>query len=91
MFAAIAHGLRQNHQRPMFLEGRLRFRVVMRKREWRPRKVFWRGLNIHSLDGYDVRGQFSRWFRDHLSQDRVLQKAEMKLATVPFRRLARKV
>jgi len=71
-----------------FLEGRLRSRGH-EEAGVAPTASFLARLNIHSLDGYDVRGQVIALVRDHLKPGEFYKKRD-EVGDGAFRRLARK-
>jgi tRNA nucleotidyltransferase (CCA-adding enzyme) len=71
-----------------FLEGRLRSRGH-EEAGVAPTESFLARLNIHSLDGYDVRGQVIALVRDHLKPGEFYKKRD-EVGDGAFRRLARK-
>jgi len=71
-----------------FLEGRLRSRGH-EEAGVAPTESFLVRLNIHSLDGYDVRGQVIALVRDHLKPGEFYKKKD-EVGDGAFRRLARK-
>jgi tRNA nucleotidyltransferase (CCA-adding enzyme) len=71
-----------------FLEGRLRSRGH-EEAGVAPTESFLARLNIHSLDGYDVRGQVIALVRDHLKPGEFYKKRD-EVSDGAFRRLSRK-
>jgi len=71
-----------------FLEGRLRSRGH-EEAGVEPTLTFLDRLNIHTLDGYDVRAQVVALVRDHLKPGEFFKKKE-EVGDGAFRRLARK-
>jgi tRNA nucleotidyltransferase (CCA-adding enzyme) len=87
MLAALAH----DFGKPVtteFLEGRLRSRGH-EEAGVRPTEKFLDSLNIHTLDGYDVRGQVIALVREHLKPGEFYKKRD-EVGDGAFRRLARK-
>jgi len=87
MLAALAHDFGKPATTE-FLEGRLRSREheeagVM------PTESFLDRLNVHTIDGYDVRAQVIALVRDHLKPGEFFKKRE-EVGDGAFRRLARK-
>lgn len=87
MLAAIAHDFGKPPTTE-FLEGRLRSRGH-EEAGVAPTEGFLARLNIHSLDGYDVRGQVLALVRDHLKPGEFFKKRN-EVGDGAFRRLARK-
>jgi len=87
MLAAIAHDFGKPPTTE-FLEGRLRSRGH-EEAGVAPTESFLARLNIHSLDGYDVRGQVLALVRDHLKPGEFFKKRN-EVGDGAFRRLARK-
>ncbi len=87
MLAALCHDFGKPAT-TAFIEGRLRSRgheeagVV-------PTESFLERLNIHTLDGYDVRAQVVALVRDHLKPGELYRKRD-EIGDGAFRRLARK-
>jgi tRNA nucleotidyltransferase (CCA-adding enzyme) len=71
-----------------FLEGRLRSRGH-EEAGVEPTQTFLDRLNIHTMDGYDVRGQVIALVRDHLKPGEFFKKKD-EVGDGAFRRLARK-
>lgn len=71
-----------------FLEGRLRSRGH-EEAGVEPTLIFLDRLNIHTLDGYDVRAQVVALVRDHLKPGEFFKKKD-EVGDGAFRRLARK-
>lgn len=87
MLAAVAH----DYGKPAtteFVDGRLRSRGH-EEAGAAPTESFLNRLNIHTLDGYDVRGQVLALVRDHLKPGEFFKKRE-EVGDGAFRRLARK-
>ena len=61
----------------------------MKKQVYRQRVSFLNRLNIHTLDGYDVRAQVIALVRDHLKPGEFFKK-QNEVGDGAFRRLARK-
>ncbi len=87
MLAAIAHDFGKPATTE-FLEGRLRSRGH-EEAGVAPTESFLARLNIHSLDGYDVRGQVVALVRDHLKPGEFFKRKD-EVGDGAFRRLARK-
>ncbi len=87
MLAAIAHDFGKPATTE-FLEGRLRSRGH-EEAGVAPTESFLARLNIHSLDGYEVRGQVIALVRDHLKPGEFFKKQD-EVGDGAFRRLARK-
>ncbi len=87
MLAAIAHDFGKPSTTE-FIEGRLRSRGH-EEAGVLPTKKFLDRLNIHTLDGYDVRAQVLALVRDHLKPGEFFKKRE-EVGDGAFRRLARK-
>jgi len=87
MLAAIAHDFGKPATTE-FLEGRWRSRGH-EEAGVAPAKTFLDRLNIHTLDGYDVRAQVLALVRDHLKPGEFFKKRE-EVGDGAFRRLARK-
>ena len=88
MLAALAH----DFGKPMtteFLDGRIRSREH-EEEGVAPTESFLDRLNIHTLDGYDVRRQVIAIVRDHLKPGEFFKK-RLEVSVGAFRRLARKV
>ena len=87
MLAAVAHDFGKPATTE-FLEGRLRSRGH-EEAGVAPTESFLARLRIHSLDGYDVRGQVVALVRDHLKPGEFFKK-QNEVGDGAFRRLARK-
>jgi len=87
MLAALAHDFGKPATTE-FVDGRLRSRGH-EEAGVAPTKSFLDRLNIHTLDGYDVRGQVIALVRDHLKPGEFFKKRE-EVGDGAFRRLARK-
>jgi len=87
MLAAIAHDFGKPATTE-FIEGRLRSRGH-EEAGIAPAASFLDRLNIHTLDGYDVRAQVIALVRDHLKPGEFFKKRE-EVGDGAFRRLARK-
>jgi len=87
MLAAVAHDFGKPSTTE-FLEGRWRSRGH-EEAGVSPTEKFLNRLNIHSLDGYDVRGQVIALVRDHLKPGEFFKKKD-EVGDGAFRRLARK-
>ncbi len=87
MLAAIAHDFGKPSTTE-FLEGRLRSRGH-EEAGVAPTASFLDRLNIHTLDGYDVRDQVIALVRDHLKPGAFFKKQD-EVGDGAFRRLARK-
>jgi tRNA nucleotidyltransferase (CCA-adding enzyme) len=87
MLAALAHDFGKPATTE-FLEGRWRSRGH-EEAGVGPAKSFLDRLNIHTLDGYDVRAQVIALVRDHLKPGEFFKKRE-EVGDGAFRRLARK-
>jgi tRNA nucleotidyltransferase (CCA-adding enzyme) len=87
MLAAVAHDFGKPATTE-FLEGRLRSRGH-EEAGVAPTENFLVRLKIHSLDGYDVRGQVIALVRDHLKPGEFFKK-QNEVGDGAFRRLARK-
>ena len=87
MLAALAHDFGKPATTEL-LEGRLRSRGH-EEAGVAPTASFLDRLNIHTLDGYDVRGQVIALVRDHLKPGEFFKKKE-EVGDGAFRRLARK-
>ena len=88
MLAAVAHDFGKPATTE-FIEGRLRSRGH-EEAGIEPATSFLDCLNVHTLDGYDVRGQVIALVRDHLKPGEFFKKRE-EVGDGAFRRLARKV
>lgn len=87
MLAAIAHDFGKPSTTE-FIEGRLRSRGH-EEAGIAPAASFLDRLNIHTLDGYDVRAQVIALVRDHLKPGEFFKKRD-EVGDGAFRRLARK-
>jgi len=87
MLAAVAHDFGKPATTE-FVDGRLRSRGH-EEAGVAPTESFLDRLNIHTLDGYDVRGQVIALVRDHLKPGEFFKKRE-EVGDGAFRRLARK-
>lgn len=87
MLAALAHDFGKPATTE-FVEGRLRSRGH-EEAGVRPTEDFLDRLNIHTLDGFDVRGQVIALVRDHLKPGEFFKKQD-QVGDGAFRRLARK-
>ena len=87
MLAALAHDFGKPATTE-FLEGRLRSREH-EEAGVAPTESFLDRLNVHTIDGYDVRGQVIALVRDHLKPGEFFKKRE-EVGDGAFRRLARK-
>ena len=87
MLAAIAHDFGKPATTE-FVEGRLRSRGH-EEAGVEPAASFLNRLNIHTLDGYDVRAQVIALVRDHLKPGEFFKK-QAEVGDGAFRRLARK-
>lgn len=87
MLAALAHDFGKPGTTE-FVEGRIRSRGH-EEAGVAPTKSFLDRLNIHTLDGYDVRSQVLALVRDHLKPGEFFKKRE-EVGDGAFRRLARK-
>jgi tRNA nucleotidyltransferase (CCA-adding enzyme) len=87
MLAAVAHDFGKPATTE-FLEGRWRSRGH-EEAGVLPTKKFLDRLNIHTLDGYDVRAQVVALVRDHLKPGEFFKKRD-EVGDGAFRRLARK-
>lgn len=88
MLAAVAHDFGKPATTE-FIEGRLRSRGH-EEAGIEPATSFLDRLNVHTLEGYDVRGQVIALVRDHLKPGEFFKKRE-EVGDGAFRRLARKV
>ena len=88
MLAALAHDFGKPATTE-FIDGRLRSRGH-EEAGVAPTEQFLNRLNIHTLDGYDVRGQVIALVRDHLKPGEFFKKRD-QVGDGAFRRLARKV
>src|SRR6266516_1440627 len=87
MLAALAHDFGKPATTE-FIEGRTRSRGH-EEAGVEPTLSFLDGLNIHTLDGYDVRAQVLALVRDHLKPGEYFKKRD-EVGDGAFRRLARK-
>jgi tRNA nucleotidyltransferase (CCA-adding enzyme) len=87
MLAALAHDFGKPATTE-FIEGRLRSRGH-EEAGVAPTESFLNRLNIHTLDGYDVRAQVIALVREHLKPGEFFKKRE-EVGDGAFRRLARK-
>lgn len=87
MLAAVAHDFGKPGTTE-FIEGRLRSRGH-EEAGVAPTRRFLDGLNIHTLDGYDVRAQVLALVRDHLKPGEFFKKRD-EVGDGAFRRMARK-
>ena len=87
MLAALAHDFGKPSTTE-FVDGRLRSRGH-EEAGIKPTKKFLDRLNVHTLDGYDVRGQVIALVRDHLKPGEFFKKQD-QVGDGAFRRLARK-
>jgi tRNA nucleotidyltransferase (CCA-adding enzyme) len=87
MLAALAHDFGKPATTE-FIEGRLRSRGH-EEAGVAPTENFLNRLNIHTLDGYDVRAQVIALVREHLKPGEFFKKRE-EVGDGAFRRLARK-
>jgi len=87
MLAAVAHDFGKKPTTE-FLEGRWRSRGH-EEAGVEPTESFLTRLNIHTLDGYDVRGQVIALVREHLKPGEFYKK-RLEVGEGAFRRLARK-
>lgn len=87
MLAALAHDFGKPST-TQFLEGRWRSRGH-EEAGVEPTQTFLNRLRVHTLDGYDVRGQVIALVRDHLKPGEFYKKRD-EVGEGAFRRLARK-
>ena len=87
MLAALCHDFGKPAT-TAFIEGRIRSREH-EEAGIAPTESFLDRLNIHTLDGYDVRGQVIAIVRDHLKPGEFYKK-QLEVSVGAFRRLARK-
>ena len=87
MLAALAHDFGKPGT-TAFVDGRIRSREH-EEAGVEPTLRFLDRLNIHTLDGYDVRGQVIAIVRDHLKPGEFFKK-QFEVSVGAFRRLARK-
>jgi tRNA nucleotidyltransferase (CCA-adding enzyme) len=88
MLAALAHDFGKPTT-TAFIDGRIRSREHEEAGAG-PTESFLDRLNIHTLDGYDVRRQVIAIVRDHLKPGEFFKK-QLEVSVGAFRRLARKV
>ena len=88
MLAALAHDFGKPATTE-FIDGRIRSREH-EEAGVAPTESFLDRLNIHTVDGYDVRGQVIAIVRDHLKPGEFYKK-RLEVSVGAFRRLARKV
>jgi tRNA nucleotidyltransferase (CCA-adding enzyme) len=88
MLAALAHDFGKPAT-TQFIDGRIRSREH-EEVGVAPAESFLDRLNIHTLEGYDVRGQVRAIVRDHLKPGEFYKK-RLEVSVGAFRRLARKV
>ena len=88
MLTAVAHDFGKPATTE-FIEGRLRSRGH-EEAGIEPATSFLDRLNVHTLEGYEVRGQVIALVRDHLKPGEFFKKRE-EVGDGAFRRLARKV
>src|ERR1051326_622446 len=88
MLAALAHDFGKPATTE-FIEGRIRSREH-EEAGVAPAESFLDRLNVHTVDGYDVRGQVIAIVRDHLKPGEFFKK-RLEVSVGAFRRLARKV
>lgn len=88
MLAALAHDFGKPAT-TAFIEGRIRSREH-EEAGVKPAESFLDRLNVHTLDGYDVRAQVIAIVRDHLKPGEFFKK-RLEVTPGAFRRLARKV
>ena len=88
MLAALAHDFGKPATTE-FIDGRIRSREH-EECGVAPAESFLDRLNIHTLDGYDVRAQVIAIVRDHLKPGEFFKK-RLEVSVGAFRRLARKV
>ena len=88
MLAAVAHDFGKPATTE-FIEGRLRSRGH-EEAGIEPAASFLDRLNVHTLDGYDVRAQVIALVRDHLKPGEFFKKRE-EVGDGAFRRLARRL
>ena len=87
MLAALAHDFGKPST-TAFIEGRLRSRGH-EAAGVPPSEVFLKRINIHTIDGYDVRGQVIALVREHLKPGEFFKKRD-EVGEGAFRRLARR-
>jgi tRNA nucleotidyltransferase (CCA-adding enzyme) len=88
MLAALAHDFGKPAT-TQFIDGRIRSRDH-EEAGVAPTESFLDRLNLHTLDGYDVRGHIIAIVRDHLKPGEFYKK-RLEVTVGAFRRLARKV
>jgi len=88
MLAALAHDFGKPAT-TQFIDGRIRSREH-EEAGIAPTESFLDRLNLHTLDGYDVRAQVMAIVRDHLKPGEFYKK-RLEVSVGAFRRLARKV
>ena len=87
MLAALAHDFGKPHT-TAFIEDRWRSRGH-EEAGVKPTEKFLDRLNVHTIDGYDVRGQVIALVREHLKPGEFYKKRD-EVSEGAFRRLARK-
>ena len=87
MLAALAHDFGKPAT-TQFIEGRLRSRGH-EAAGVQPAESFLKRINIHTIDGYDVRGQVISLVREHLKPGEFFKKRD-EVGEGAFRRLARR-
>jgi tRNA nucleotidyltransferase (CCA-adding enzyme) len=87
MLAALAHDFGKPATTE-FIEGRLRSRGH-EAAGVAPAELFLKRINIHTIDGYDVRGQVIALVREHLKPGEFFKKRD-EVGEGAFRRLARR-
>ena len=88
MLGAVCHDLGKPAT-TAFIDGRID-RSITKSRAWRPRRAFLDRLNVHSIDGYDVRRQVLGMTAQHLKPG-MWFKVRDEVGDGAFRRLAQKV